>query len=74
MAARRPQPAASHAAIAPLAKRELAHIAGRLAIETECPRDASGPQVENFTPQFLESRRRGRGGSRVVYAERSGRR
>jgi glycolate oxidase FAD binding subunit len=31
---------------------ELAHIAGRLAVETECP-ETFWPEVENFTPQFL---------------------
>ena len=31
---------------------ELAHIAGRLAVETECP-GTFWQEVENFTPQFL---------------------
>lgn len=34
---------------------ELAHIAGRLAVETECP-ETFWPEVENFTPQFLQRR------------------
>jgi len=34
---------------------ELAHIAGRLAVETECPA-TFWPEVENFTPQFLDRR------------------
>jgi len=34
---------------------ELAHIAGRLAVETECP-DSFWPDVESFTPQFLHRR------------------
>ncbi|HUB78014.1 MAG TPA: FAD-binding protein [Bryobacteraceae bacterium] len=33
---------------------ELAHIAGRLAVETECPA-TFWPEVRNFTPQFLDS-------------------
>lgn len=37
---------------------ELAHIAGRLAIETEFP-PTFWTEVENFTPQFLESRPEG---------------
>jgi len=32
---------------------ELAHIAGRLAVETECPA-TFWPEVRNFTPQFLD--------------------
>jgi len=32
---------------------ELAHIAGRLAVETGCP-ETFWPDVENFTPQFLK--------------------
>jgi glycolate oxidase FAD binding subunit len=31
---------------------ELAHVAGRFAVETGCP-DEFWPEVENFTPQFL---------------------
>jgi glycolate oxidase FAD binding subunit len=31
---------------------ELAHIAGRLAVETECP-ETFWPEVRSFTPQFL---------------------
>jgi glycolate oxidase FAD binding subunit len=31
---------------------ELAHVAGRFAVETGCP-DTFWPDVENFTPQFL---------------------
>jgi len=34
---------------------ELAHIAGRLAVETECP-DSFWTEVEEFTPQFLHRR------------------
>jgi glycolate oxidase FAD binding subunit len=34
---------------------ELAHIAGRLAVETECP-ETFWADVESFTPQFLERR------------------
>jgi glycolate oxidase FAD binding subunit len=34
---------------------ELAHIAGRLAVETECP-DSFWIAVEEFTPQFLHRR------------------
>ena len=34
---------------------ELAHIAGRLAVETECPA-TFWPEVDNFTPQFLHRR------------------
>jgi glycolate oxidase FAD binding subunit len=34
---------------------ELAHIAGRLAVETECP-ETFWPEVEDFTPQFLQRR------------------
>ena len=34
---------------------ELAHIAGRLAVETECPA-TFWPEVENFTPHFLDRR------------------
>jgi glycolate oxidase FAD binding subunit len=32
---------------------EIAHVAGRLAVETECP-DAFWPEVRNFTPEFLK--------------------
>ena len=32
---------------------ELAHIAGRLAVETGCP-ETLWPEVESFTPQFLQ--------------------
>lgn len=34
---------------------EMAHIAGRLAVETECP-ETFWPELENFTPQFLHRR------------------
>jgi glycolate oxidase FAD binding subunit len=34
---------------------ELAYIAGRLAVETECP-ETFWAEVENFTPQFLHRR------------------
>jgi glycolate oxidase FAD binding subunit len=34
---------------------ELAYIAGRLAVETECP-DGLWPEIENFTPHFLHRR------------------
>jgi len=34
---------------------ELASIAGRLAVETECPQ-TFWPDIENFTPQFLKRR------------------
>ena len=37
---------------------EIAHVAGRLAAETECP-DAFWPEVRNFTPEFLNRRRAG---------------
>ena len=33
-------------------EEELAHVAGRLAMETECP-ETFWPEVENFTPRFL---------------------
>ena len=33
-------------------EEEIAHVAGRLAVETECP-DTFWPEVRNFTPQFL---------------------
>ncbi len=37
---------------------ELAHIAGRLAVETECP-ETFWPVVEDFSGQFLQRRRDG---------------
>ena len=37
---------------------EIAHVAGRPAVENECP-DAFWPEVRNFTPQFLNRRTAG---------------
>jgi glycolate oxidase FAD binding subunit len=34
---------------------EIAHVAGRLAVETECP-ETFWPEVRNFTPEFLNRR------------------
>ena len=34
---------------------EIAHVAGRLAVETECP-ETFWPEVRNFTPEFLTRR------------------